>query len=410
MSRFPPDIGSGAHHGHAVAFAALVAPVVAVVAPLGLAFVLGISAVVVLGLRRARTGTWLSRPNQVTVVVGVLIAWMVASYFWSIDANAFTDKIPRLVAILVAGVVFVDGSYDLDLDAKRWVRRMLIIGIAVGLTLLLVDRISDGGLRRLMSENFSDRNLTIVFFNRTVTVLALLIWPAALAIWRRRPILAVAAWTGSIAVIVLFESNAAIAGLLGGVVACALVFWRPRRAAAAIGVALAVLVMVSPLIPSWLPDRDTLRENREIISNSGFHRLLIWKFVGEKIAERPVLGWGFNTSRSIPGAGRDLDRKIGAPALPLHPHNASLQIWLELGLPGAALGAVLIGGIMIRIGRMAAARIDKAASAALVLGIATIGNLSYGAWQSWWLAAIWLSAGFMAVAIERTGEETDRAR
>ncbi len=105
-----------------------------------------------------------------------------------------------------------------------------------------------------------------------------------------------------------------------------------------------------------------------------------------------------------------MDRKIGVPALPLHPHNASLQLWLELGLPGAALGAVLIGGIMIRIGRMATARIDKAASAALVLGIATIGNLGYGAWQSWWLAAIWLSAGFMAVAIERTEDETDRAR
>ena len=78
-----------------MAFAALLAPIVAVVAPLGLAPVLGLSVVAVLGLRRARTGTWLSRPNLAIVVVGALLAWILASYFWSIDVNAFTDRILR---------------------------------------------------------------------------------------------------------------------------------------------------------------------------------------------------------------------------------------------------------------------------------------------------------------------------
>ena len=36
MPHFLPDIGNRAHHGHVVAFAALLAPIVAVVAPLGL--------------------------------------------------------------------------------------------------------------------------------------------------------------------------------------------------------------------------------------------------------------------------------------------------------------------------------------------------------------------------------------
>jgi ubiquinone/menaquinone biosynthesis C-methylase UbiE len=43
---------------------------------------------------------------------------------------------------------------------------------------------------------------------------------------------------------------------------------------------------------------------------------------------------------------------------------------------GAALGANLIMAIMIRIGRMATERIDKAASAGLVLGVAMIANLT----------------------------------
>ena len=55
-------------------------------------------------------------------------------------------------------------------------------------------------------------------------------------------------------------------------------------------------------------------------------------------------------------------------------------------------------------------RIDKAVTAGLALGITTIGNLSYGAWQSWWLATIWLCVCFMCVAIERTGEQIDQTR
>ncbi len=46
----------------------------------------------------------------------------------------------------------------------------------------------------------------------------------------------------------------------------------------------------------------------------------------------------------------------------------------------------------------------------IVLSVTTIGNLSYGAWQSWWLAAIWLVACFMCVAIEPIGRETDLVR
>jgi hypothetical protein len=56
MSRFLADVGNHAHHGHVVAFTALVTPVVAVIAPLGLALTLGVLAVVLIGLRRARTG------------------------------------------------------------------------------------------------------------------------------------------------------------------------------------------------------------------------------------------------------------------------------------------------------------------------------------------------------------------
>ena len=405
MSRLLSDIRNHTHHGHVVAIAALLAPIVTVIAPLGLAPILGVSAVALTGIRRVRTGTWLSQPNSIIVLVGVLLAWILTSYIWSVEANAFTDKMPRFLGILIAGAVFFGETSDLNHCTRRLVRHMLIIGCIAGLLLMIVERISDASLHRLIFEASPNQNFKFVAFNRAVTALALMIWPVALIVWRQRPVLALVLWTVSFAVFVSLESNAAIAGLLIGAGAFALVHWKPRKTASTIGLMLATLILISPLIPSLLPDQPVLKQHKEVITNSGYHRLLIWKFVGNKIAERPLLGWGFNASRSIPGANRALD--LGATALPLHPHNTSLQLWLELGLPGAALGAVLIAGIMFRIGRMQTSRVDKAASAGLVLSVVTIANLSYGTWQTWWLAAIWLAASFMIVAIKRNGDEID---
>ena len=75
---------------------------------------------------------------------------------------------------------------------------------------------------------------------------------------------------------------------------------------------------------------------------SAAHRLLIWDFVVERIAERPLLGWGMEASRTIPGHAASpppaLLERFGltgpavavwlpvAQMLPLHPHNGALQL------------------------------------------------------------------------------------
>ena len=102
----------------------------------------------------------------------------------------------------------------------------------------------------------------------------------------------------------------------------------------------------------------------ERLPTSALHRMLIWDFTAERIAERPLLGWGMEASRTVPG-GRGqpeaaaLDRmRVTDPGqrrwfaephvqiLPLHPHNGALQLWLELGAVGvgARLREVAVRG------------------------------------------------------------------
>ena len=81
--------------------------------------------------------------------------------------------------------------------------------------------------------------------------------------------------------------------------------------------------------------------------------------------------------------------------LPLHPHNIPLQIWLELG----GIGILLYLGVLFGIGRIIWAwhgpPVWAAALAASTASYLTVSSLSFGAWQSWWLATAWLTAGIL---------------
>ena len=101
-------------------------------------------------------------------------------------------------------------------------------------------------------------------------------------------------------------------------------------------------ILTAPLTLPALDRLPGLLTAADAIKGSAGHRLLIWSFVGERIAERPLLGWGLDASRAIPGGKEEI--RPGLTRLPLHPHNAALQVWLELGMPGALLAALLSAG------------------------------------------------------------------
>jgi exopolysaccharide production protein ExoQ len=123
----------------------------------------------------------------------------------------------------------------------------------------------------------------------------------------------------------------------------------------------------------------------------------IWQFTAESIAVRPVAGWGLNASRSIPGGTDEVSP--GTNRLPLHPHNAILQWWLELGAVGAAIGTALIVSVVFRAGQIGGVAGPDAAGPAALAATAsalTVALVSYGIWQSWWIATLWLATTFTA--------------
>lgn len=236
---------------------------------------------------------------------------------------------------------------------------------------------------------------------------------SAMALWL--PLVAVApglaAWLRALVllagagVLVLLPGESAKLAVLAAGLAGGAAWLAPRLTPRLLGTALAISILAMPAVLGPVLARGLPAGG---LPPSAAHRLLIWDFADGRIAERPLLGWGMEASRTIPGntdhPSPEALQRFGltgpavagwlpsAQLLPLHPHNGALQLWLELGLPGALLGAAL--ALLLGLACARAAR-PAVATAVLAAGAVTA-MLSFGAWQEWWVGAELMAAAATA--------------
>ena len=134
------------------------------------------------------------------------------------------------------------------------------------------------------------------------------------------------------------------------------------------------------------------------------HRLQIWDFAADRALEGPWHGWGLDKSRRIPGGGTVTS--LGDEVMPLHPHNVVLQVWLELGVPGLVLLVLIIAYASVAGASGRGPPLYVAARAATILPVLVIAGLAFGAWQNWWLSAIWLTAALVSTFPTERPENT----
>jgi exopolysaccharide production protein ExoQ len=329
----------------------------------------------------------------------LLLGWAALSSLWSIEPARAIETVLSLAALLVLAA---GAGRALEMDEPENLARLglaLALGLVLCIALLAFDHAA-GNLFRRAVRGFPPWVPQLGFgLKPPVSLLALLLplvfavprLPLAAKLAVALPGLAVALW--------LPGESAKIAAALG-LLATAVAALAPRLVARASAALVALVFLAAPLVfgiaLARLPDLSPL-------PYSASHRVLIWDFAAAQIAERPVLGWGMEASRGIPGGTTNFDTatlgRFGLTSpeergfftarqtqrLPLHPHNAALQVWLELGLVGAVLAAALAAAAFL------AASPSAAALGAAVAGAVT-GQLSFGVWQPWWIASLLLAA------------------
>jgi O-antigen ligase len=352
--------------------------------------------------RRALPASW-----SIWALFGLL---GVLSAFWSLDPWHSLDVAFRL--LLLFGLFRVYGLAAETLDPES--RRRLIPWLAgSGMVFLLLAVLAAGshGPLAQISHQLAPKNLDDdkTRFHPGLAAFAVLFWIYAAA-WAplKGKWFAAAFAACSAAALLAGQSMAAPLAVAAGGCSAALAFGLggKRGLFLAFGAVLAFLWALPPLLDFFYATDYAKEMLGRYMSWNVKHRLIIWQFALERLYEHPWLGWGLDGSRFLPGGNAGIPGVEGAEFMPLHPHNGFLQVWLELGVPGVLLlSACLVSQAKHLLARLSDGPLKFGAAVAASFAFLAQGLLSYGAWQSWWIALALLAVIFFQLLEEQKRAE-----
>jgi len=362
-----------------------------------LAVVAGVCA---LGLVADNLAVAWRRVRRLAPLFAALVVWGLLSSLWAIEPQRSVLMSFRLTALFAAGLALIAAAGEIR--APQRLLYCFLTGFALSLVLAVVQYATGGALTAPLAR----RAFIEPALNNIEDGLGLLLPPlCATLILRDRGVAAAVLALPTIVVIFLLVGDAARIAFIAGVIAAAALYLRRHWLTRLAAIASVVFILAAPAILPPLAGIAAMRHDAQEVKFSAWHRLEIWSFVGGKIAEKPVFGWGLDSSRAIPGGSAPIPgTPNGQQWLPLHPHNAALQIWLELGAPGAILFAWLVAWVWLRLGDASWPPLYAAAAGSSLVTALIIAFGSYGVWQEWWIGTEFLTVFVILVMARITAQ------
>ena len=354
------------------------------------ALVFGLAAMQLLGdLAIGRGIPAIDRPLAALAGGFLVMCW--ASVVWSAAPADSLRGAGQETAILLLMLVVCAPRPNTDTLAGT-VFPIMLAACIIGVVLVGLDMTLGFHLESLISGKPGLAAATK--YNRGLDYLALIVWPVlAYAVWRRwwwQAGLLLAAVIAAEAIgLSLAGRVAAVVGL--GVLVLAWAFPRLLPACLAIGTGLfaaglpfllhVVAARRAPLAP--------------FLKTSGVARLEIADYMTARVFERPLLGWGLLSAKSVPIHPTELARYAYVDPKGVYPHNQWLELWVELGVVGAAFGLVFAGLVLWRIRRLpVSVRPFAYATFASAMAVACV---NYEITTNSWWAALGASAALFVL-------------
>lgn len=364
-----------------------------------------------------RSHGWPQFSPILSVALAVFLALSVASALWAVNAHETLSRALQVAGIGIGALFLLGRAKDINPQDAARLEMALALGLACALGFLVFESVTQAWLTRFFHgllgappEEVRGRIDFNTFLKNGCVTLALLM-PIALHILQKRygKILALGGFCAALTalLIVPIPSGAALCALFIGCFLMLLAKWRMQFVALCLSAVFASAIAFLPWGIAHMPPPQNYLHVEPRLADHMVPRLVIWRFTGGKILERPFLGWGLDSARSLPGA-EDLvpvtltlssgeTYNMGElPSLPLHPHNLILQVWLELGGAGAL---ILMGFSLALIRHCSRDNILGPIKLGTLAAAFTVANLAFGAWQSWWLATLALIAALLTALL-----------
>ena len=355
-----------------------------VLAPRGVAPLASIAGVLGFGLVRPNRMMAMRALRLPAALLGALLLWATVSIAWSVDPAHSLLIAARMFGLFAAGLALIAAAHAVACPRRLF--RCFYAGLILSLVLAQIQFATDGWLTRA----FVTRGFFAPQLNQATDPLAILVLPmAATLLYQGRAALGLLLLTAALTTIYGLVGTAAKTALGGGILFAALFYLSPRIMTRLAAILSVLIIITAPLTFTRIARLEEVVRTAEWVKFSAWHRLMIWSFAGDRIAERPLSGWGLDASRAIPGANDPISE--GRVWLPLHPHNAAVEAWLELGVPGATLFALIVATLWLALAGAPWPRLFATATGASLMTAFVIEIVTYGMWQEWWIGTLWFS-------------------
>lgn len=341
--------------------------------------------------RRATIKEMLLSPLSIWIVVAAGLALISAN--WALVPEQSIKVGLSFAGLAIFGLVMLHHAKRQSKMEAESTQIALIVGMSIAITLLAVGTFY--GLTYDQPLWGKENQHPIRTLSHAQTIISIFLMPCLAVLWERGTkarIYAGALLSLAAITFINLEHGASNLAILVAIAAYILVRITGKSGILAVCCAVPVAIISMPYVLSaFIPTQEALSALGQDDGgwSSVTHRFHMWRFVTDIITnEFSAWGFGADASRTFPGANEKI--MWGIELMPLHPHNGALQIWLELGVLGLAMLAIIPVLIFRRVKDMP--NKNLAISAALLSAFMVPWLLSYGVWQSWWLALAWLTA------------------
>lgn len=330
----------------------------------------------------------------------------IISTLWSVSPVEAYGKALKSSAILLFSIPLFNLARTIQISTLKPFLWLFPVGVTLAALLCSFDLAFDLQIYKVIHSVGESHRLNTSVMNRGVVCTVLSYFTAFLFIRRMKSPdrikhgLIIIMTASVITMLMLTQSQSGqFSFLIGGLTL--LLFPHKMKASyiiLTIGIILAMFLtpyIVTTLYHALINDAQTIPWLKNAYAGN---RLEIWEFVMRYALNSPFYGYGMEGTRYI----TDFQHQhIYHPDTSvLHPHNFSIQIWMEFGVIGLIAASGFFIFIIKNIHNMELH--DKKVIMAAFIATLCVASIGYGLWQSWWLGEFIFLAAISATMSRKT--------
>lgn len=372
------------------------------------------------GLHYSRKYSLSNLPQSLIVIILMIPLWALITALWAQHSFASFIAGLRALALVILGLYWCRLTASLSQQTQKSLITALISGLIFGMLFLIGDAVLGKPWQIFWKKSPAKA------FAQGSLLISLAAWPAVFWILRQpytfywRVGFLICLLISLFGVLLQIDCDTSVIGLFIGICVSLGTLFLPRLTSWGMRFFIPVLVASFPFISvfAFKPHDISIYYSNYLQKSSYLERLYIWNDVATTIFDHPWRGIGMDGTRhhektEITRKWSLVNQKGGRKEIQtqrfsIHPHNAILQLWLELGLPGFILGILLAYQVLFQIYRTNLLPLEKAVSAGLFTGTFLVIWVNLGFWQNWWISGLWIIIGLTISMFKGRGETNEK--